>query len=272
MDRGATHLWANTILFSQHPLQISSKLDHVQRKVHVIGQPPALVESLDDKNFVNDMLRKESGLQLPKAALLNDIAGVEETLKSTFGSFPIVAKPVRGRGSHGVKLCKNERELRDHCDQLLKESGSIILEQYLSGQEATVTIMPPSKQLPEYWTMPIVTRFNHVNGIAPYNGVVAITRNSRVISQSEADADATFADLYMQCLAAAKLLKCTAPIRIDARRYSDDSASKFALFDVNMKPVSTIIDFRLLGLISSEYDRSRKTRKRRSSKSDSACC
>lgn len=30
-----------------------------------------------------------------------------------------------------------------------------------------------------YCALPVVTRFNHQDGIAPYNGVVAITTNSR---------------------------------------------------------------------------------------------
>lgn len=37
---------------------------------------------------------------------------------------------------------------------------------------------------------------------------------------------------------AAELLGVTAPIRIDVRRYRDAPDSNFALFDVNMKPVS----------------------------------
>lgn len=35
---------------------------------------------------------------------------------------------------------------------------------------------------------------------------------------------------------AAELLGATVPIRIDVRRFNDSADSKFALFDVNMKP------------------------------------
>lgn len=272
VSQGATHLWANTILFGQHPLQTSSKLDAVQQNLRVVGQPPSFVELFDDKNLVNEMLRRETGIQLPQAATMTNITDLEEIFSSKLRSFPIVAKPVRGRGSHGVKLCKDEKELRDHCTNLLEESPNIILEEYLAGQEATVTIMPPSSQKSEYWTLPIVTRFNHVDGIAPYNGVVAITRNSRVVSEREAEADATFKGLTKQCVAAANLLKCTAPIRIDARRFSEDPNSDFALFDVNMKPVSTISHTESSVLTITEHDRSRKTRQRRSGKPHGSGC
>lgn len=44
---------------------------------------------------------------------------------------------------------------------------------------------------------------------------------------------------------AAELLGVTAPIRIDVRRYRDSRESKFALFDVNMKPVRCHCECRL---------------------------
>jgi hypothetical protein len=69
-----------------------------------------------------------------------------------------------------------------------------MLEEYLSGEEATITVMPPSRDRPDYWAIPIVTRFNHDGGIAPYNGVVAVTANSRVISLEEFRADSRYGE------------------------------------------------------------------------------
>jgi hypothetical protein len=53
LERGATHLWANKILFASHPLQISSRIGVYQDIVGVVGQPPCMVELYDDKQFVN---------------------------------------------------------------------------------------------------------------------------------------------------------------------------------------------------------------------------
>lgn len=152
-------------------------------------------------------------------------------------NFPLVGKPVRGRGSHGVKVCHSMNELVVHAEALFKESPTILVEEFLRGEEATVTIMPPTEEKKYYWALPPVCRFNHQGGIAPYNGVVAVTTNSRVVGSAEAS-HPTYIKLLQQCERAAALLGTTAPIRIDVRRYEDSAESEFALFDVNMKPVS----------------------------------
>lgn len=151
--------------------------------------------------------------------------------------YPIVGKPIRGRGSHGVKVCHHADSLASHLRALLSESPLVMLEEYLSGEEGTVTVMPPSPENPRYWSMPIVVRFNHLDGIAPYNGVVAVTQNSRVPD----DADPAYDEVKSQCELAAEKLQVTAPIRVDVRRFNDKPGAKFALFDVNMKPVSKIL-------------------------------
>jgi D-alanine-D-alanine ligase-like ATP-grasp enzyme len=234
-----THVWANTILFAQHPLQTSTRLDTVAHDLRVVGQPPKLVELYDDKNFVNEMLRAKPGFTLPAARLVGDEASLQDTLSSLSASlYPVVGKPVRGRGSHGVQVCRNKAELEAHARDLLSQNTSVIIEDYLAGQEATVTVMPPSQERPEYWALPVVERFNHDDGIAPYNGVVAVTQNSRVITEQQSDEDPSYVVIQKQCVDVAKLLCATAPIRVDVRRFTSEKTSPFALFDVNMKPVS----------------------------------
>ncbi|KAI4593043.1 hypothetical protein KJ359_010129 [Pestalotiopsis sp. 9143b] len=239
IDQGATHFWANTILFSDHPLQTSRRLDAHEKDVRVVGQPPRFVQMYDDKNLVNSILRSSATkFTLPKAAIIGDLESLRENVAPNGSlTFPIVGKPVRGRGSHGVAVCASLQELEKHAENLLSESPSIILEEYLAGQEGTVTVMPPSADRPEYWAMPIVVRFNHIDGIAPYNGSVAVTANSRVVPEKEARADPAFGAIANQCVDVARLLRCTAPIRIDVRRFRE--SSEFALFDVNMKPNMT---------------------------------
>lgn len=154
--------------------------------------------------------------------------------------FPIVGKPIRGRGSQGVKLCYNYDELKNHIYTLSQDSTIIMLEKYLSGEEVTITIMPPSRKNPEYWAMPILTRFNHEGGVAPYSGAVAVTANSRVLMPEEIEKDERYKQAANECVEVAKLLRVTAPIRIDARQFNKDSGSQFALFDINLKPVSCL--------------------------------
>ncbi|RAK94088.1 glutathione synthetase ATP-binding domain-like protein [Aspergillus costaricaensis CBS 115574] len=235
LSKGATHLWANTILFNAHPLQSSQKLSRHASEVYVVGQPPALVENFDDKAYLNGKLGQLGGFTLPKSWLASDTATLENCL-SSISRYPVVGKPVRGRGSHGVKVCHDPVGLKDHVQKLLQESPLVMIEEYLPGEEATITVMPPSPEVSEYWSMPPVARFNHADGIAPYNGVVAVSSNSRVVTESEMK-DPAYHKIMDECVRVAKLIKATAPIRVDVRRFCE--GSEFALFDINMKPNMT---------------------------------
>lgn len=236
VEKGATHLWANTILFGTHPLQTSPALDHLASQIRVVGQPPRLVDQYDDKGFVNSLLRKDGSFPLPQFWILESPSpSIPANLP-----YPVVGKPIRGRGSHGVKVCFSEAELFAHLEEILRESPIVMVEEYLSGTEGTVTVMPKSKANPAYWSMPFVVRFNHENHIAPYNGIVAVTANSRVPSDEELKQTPAYDEVCKHCERVAEKLKVTAPIRIDVRRYNDhDLDTKFAIFDVNMKPVRT---------------------------------
>ncbi|OKP14144.1 hypothetical protein PENSUB_138 [Penicillium subrubescens] len=256
LNKGATHLWANTVLFGEHPLQNSALLTPYEAEVRVIGQPPLCADQFDDKSFVNDCLRRHGGLTLPKSwtiddprTLNGDKKAVQKTLDTVLASVkesdcPIVAKPVRGRGSHGVKICRNSVELSEHIANLFDESPRVLVEEYLNGEEGTITIMPPcqgdvpeqepSDRFTRHWALPPVTRFNHVDGIAPYSGKVAVTLNSRAVAAEEVDADPAYGAIMRECETVAGLLQTRAPLRIDIRRFGPKS--RFALFDINMKP------------------------------------
>jgi D-alanine-D-alanine ligase-like ATP-grasp enzyme len=132
------------------------------------------------------------------------------------------------------------KELIEHAQALFKESPSIMVEEYLAGEEATVTVMPPTRRGGIYWALPVVTRFNHINGVAPYNGAVAVTANSRAITAAEGS-QASYKQVAEECERVAQALAVTAPIRIDVCRFKDSADSKFALFDVNMKPVCPVL-------------------------------
>ncbi|TEA14960.1 D-alanine--D-alanine ligase [Colletotrichum sidae] len=231
IDEGATHLWANTILFASHPLQTSARIAQHENKVKVVGQGPLIVEKYDDKDFVNSLLRKQGSFTMPEAWTIH--AKTDSPDYKSY-SHPLVAKPARGRGSHGVKVCRDAAQMSAHIKQLASEgTNAVIVEEFLAGEEATVTVMPPTADK-GHWSLPVVARFNHQDGIAPYNGTVAVTANSRAVVGSD---DAAYADVARECERVGELLGTTAPIRIDVRRFSE--GSKFALFDVNMKPNMT---------------------------------
>jgi len=158
--------------------------------------------------------------------------------------FPLIVKPVRGRGSEGVQLVGSLPQLISAGQKLLSEHGqTFILEEYLSGDEITVTVMPPGvyaiagaevSQV-DYWTLPPVLRFNHRDGIAPYSGVVRVVDNSRVLTAHTSAAPAVEAVLAA-CVRAAEAIGPKAPIRIDCRQAPN---GEFRLFDLNLKPNMT---------------------------------
>ncbi|PKX97810.1 uncharacterized protein P174DRAFT_418744 [Aspergillus novofumigatus IBT 16806] len=217
VQQGATHLWANTILFASHPLQTFSRLTPLASDLYVVGQPPGLVENFDDKAFLNNKLRELCGLTLPRAWMV-DPDNVRQIVNQ-IDRYPIVGKA-----------------LLQHAEALLAESPLIMLEEFLTGEEATITLMPPTPSHRDYWSMVPVMRFNHADGIAPYNGVMAVTANSRVVSEDEMK-DPAYNKVMRQCEGVSRLIGATAPIRVDVRRSRE--GSEFALFDINMKPNMT---------------------------------
>jgi carbamoylphosphate synthase large subunit len=131
VGKGATHLWANTVLFAAHPLQTSSLLDAYETSLKVVGQPPKCFDMYDDKSFLNDALRRR-GMRLPRSWTVHDpllatptSQGDPDTnLPAVLASipesdYPLVAKPVRGPGSHGVKNATPAPIWRSMCQPCL---------------------------------------------------------------------------------------------------------------------------------------------------------
>jgi D-alanine-D-alanine ligase len=113
----------------------------------------------------------------------------------------------------------------------------------LCNEEITVTVLPPGTyhvdgkevRREAHWSLPVVERFNHQGGVVPYNGVQAVTINSRVVPAHRAT-DKSYAEIALQCEKAALYVDAVAPARIDCRR---DREGNFRIFDVNMKPYMT---------------------------------
>ncbi len=237
LSKGANTFWLNTILYKGHVTE-----NFFDGQIAWIGQNPNRVELYDDKFHTNELLRQHQ-IPIPKTELIvvKDMGNYNPKI-----TFPVVLKPIRGRGSQGISLVENSSEL----DQTLKHffssdlyGNSAYVEQYLSGQEITITVMPPGtysvennkKEFTRPWCLPAVKRFNHINGIAPYSGVVAVTDNSSVLDDDELQSDSIL-EVYRHCEKAAELVGIKAPIRIDCRA---DTQGNYLLFDLNMKPNMT---------------------------------
>ncbi|NWK95317.1 biotin carboxylase [Sphingobium lactosutens] len=237
MAAGATILWANSVLFEGHPLEA------VVGQVRIVGQLPELMQRYDDKFATNRML-EQAGLPVARSFLMAQaarpdvraLAEVEAALADAGLSFPLIVKPVRGRGSQGVSRVADLAALRAAAAGLIEDAkfgDTLIVEEYLAGEEVTVTVMPPVDGT--YRALRPVRRFDQKDGVAPYNGDVAVTANSAAIGADELASPAVQAMLEA-CVRAAALVGARAPIRIDCRA---DAAGRFTLFDLNMKPNMT---------------------------------
>ncbi len=214
VSMGADTLWLNTVLFNGHPIE----------KFHgigIIGQTPSDVELLDNKAETNERLIRR-GLKIAEHTILKNA----EEYK---GKFPGVLKPIRGRGSQGVKKCTDMPELVRELDKALSSGrfgNRMMLEPYLEGEEITVTVFPDGE------TLPIVRRFNHKEGIAPYNGVVAVSQNSSAVDVMNEELEL----IERECARVAKELKPKGVLRIDCRA---DGEGHYYMFDINPKPNMT---------------------------------
>jgi len=235
IKKGANLFWLNTVLYAQHPI-----LKFKDKNLLIVGQKPQKVEIFDDKFYTNNLL-KEKGLPIPLSYLLSSDEYLENDIK-----FPIVIKPVRGRGSQGVLVIQNEVALKKGIVNLIaakKYGNKAIVEEFLPGKEITISIMPPgdytfdkkNRRKNNHWSLPAVERFNHLDGIAPYNGIVAVVNNSSIVSDNELKSTA-IKEISQKCELAAKVIDAHAPIRIDCRKNKE---GKYQIFDLNMKPNMT---------------------------------
>ncbi|MBC7533769.1 MAG: hypothetical protein H7318_19555 [Oligoflexus sp.] len=158
-------------------------------------------------------------------------------------SFPAILKPIRGRGSAGVTLIKTEDEFQDLTSKWVETDefgSSFMLEELLPGEEITVAVMPPGTYLikgveevkSKCWALPAVKRMNHVDLVAPYNGVVAVVNNSFVLNAEELK-DPDVIRITKACEKAGDLVGSKAVIRVDCRH---NTKGLYEIFDLNMKP------------------------------------
>lgn len=234
LNAGATLLWANTVVFEGHPIEEAS------RKAWIVGPDPQAMQAIDDKAATNARLLA-AGLPVARSWLIDGGSGDGDDLAVQLAPFadtlPLVVKPLRGRGSQGVGVARSARQLGAQVRALAESrrfGAVIMLEQFLPGQEITITVMPAAARdgaaVP--FALPPVRRFGQVDDVAPYNGDIPVRRNSAALTPQEC-ADPAIVAVTQACERTAALLEILSPMRIDCRA---DAAGAYFLFDVNAKP------------------------------------
>ena len=238
---GAQILWANTSLFDEHPMAEFG----ANNELFVVGQPLDVVEKFEDKDVCQAAI-SAIGVPVPGQFLVNVENGpakgqVETAVSEMDLTFPVIVKPVRGRGSAGVKVVNSVEEAAEHIESHVgpKFGSKFLIEEYLSGRELAVTVMPPGTyetadgvhSEATHWTLPAIERTGHHGGVMPFSGVVPIQSNSK-----PAGDDDQLREFGKHAVRVAQFLKATAPIRIDCR---EDANGVIKAIDINMKPSMT---------------------------------
>lgn len=228
LEEGATVLWTNTILYPGHPI------DRLRAQVRRVGQETTMANWVEDKRVSSEWLA-QVGVPRPRQ-LVTDCRNPVSWPGGTW-----VAKPIRGRGSQGVRWVDEEKGWETVCRQwpMALFGPGIILEEAILGSEITITVLPPGRYQiggqavvqDRHWALPPVERYAHVEHIMPYNGDVPVSQNSRAVSLETTPIRKAMGDAER----VASLLKARAALRLDAR----ESHGDFQFFDVNMKPNMT---------------------------------
>lgn len=227
----------------------------------------------DDKFAVNQKLKK-LGLPIPESSLIKKEGSSNSNDGSIFASitttlseidekwlgerglfFPMVVKPRKGRGSQGVSVVQNLVDLKSAVKAIFDETeqsngvifpkfgSECIVERYLSGKEITVAVMPPGKYIDakknvsehkSHWSLPIIERSEHKNGVMPYSGVAPVSTNSRPLILDAKVTQETANVISEACAKSGVILGSSFPMRIDCR--FDEKSGVFFMFDVNPKP------------------------------------
>jgi len=219
----ANVLWANTNVHSTHALlEVAKRYPDVL----MVGQDPRQIDRYDDKEWASSWLQSQPGLEGSFAQqwiVPRDSDSSDDVLRNI--SLPAIIKPVRGRGSQGVALCHSQDELKRRAQKLWETSDRVVVEEYCSGEEITVGVLPPGTYdepvgvKDRHWALPVVRRFGHAEGIMPYSGEIPAAANSCLVpSEEAAAADIEYEKIMRRCELATQALGTLATIRLDARR------------------------------------------------------
>lgn len=215
LNAGAEVFWLNTVLYKGHPIDDFDG-------IYIVGQRTSDTAEFDDKYTINAKLRNES---FPVVS--EEIVDLENNKYS--GKYPCIIKPIRGRGSQGVVKCGNDEEFKEVLKKEIAEEiygTRMIAGEFLSGNEITISVLPGGRSLP------VVERFNHENGIAPYNGKVPVVENSRAVLNNTSQLDR----IVKACEEAVKKHDLKGLVRVDCRA---DESGEYKMFDFNLKPNMT---------------------------------
>jgi hypothetical protein len=103
----------------------------------VIGNNPKTLRKSRDKMKLFSEAKK-MGIHSPNSIIVKDSEDAKEAAKSL--SLPVVIRPTKGGGGHGIRLAKNLNEV-EKIFQLLSNQRKIMIQEYVKGIDASCSLL-----------------------------------------------------------------------------------------------------------------------------------
>jgi len=152
----------------------------VQQRLNIIGIPYTGSSAFSSAIAMNKVLAKDyfknSGIKVPISEVIRKGDNIREKAFSIFRTFPqpSIVKPVSGGSSVGVYKARNYDELLNAIESALQFSNIVMVEEYVSGREATCGVVENFRGEDHYVFPPteirVLPKHDFFNYEAKYDG------------------------------------------------------------------------------------------------------
>jgi len=200
--------------------------------IKVTGSPHyACVLAMD--KYASKLIAESEGVPVPKAIILREDLLADYTHPEDYGhiferlGLPLVVKPNDAGSSVGIQIVRKIKELKPAVADAFRYSDAVLLEEYVSGRELTVTVL-------DGVALPVV-EIKPLNGWFDYQNKYT-KGNTEYIAPAELDnASADLIKVY--AVRIWKALRCSGYARVDFRY----DGSEHHFLEVNTLPGMTAL-------------------------------
>ena len=130
-----------------------------QRGLPFVGSGEAASRLAMDKAATKSCLL-EHGVPTPNWQVVYSHKFKDNWTPATGVGYPCVIKPINEGSSVGCRICLNLEQARKHLEEMLPKYGAMLVEQFITGLELTVSILD-GKTLPVIWIKPATEFYDY---------------------------------------------------------------------------------------------------------------
>jgi D-alanine-D-alanine ligase len=122
-----------------------------------LGSALGMNKVMTKQVFLNHGIKTPQGKVVSSADVMDDLAGITAEIFKVC-MMPAVIKPVSGGSSVGVSIAKSHKEVAAALERAAQEGGSILVEEYIPGIEATCGVVEGFRNHDLYALPPVEIR------------------------------------------------------------------------------------------------------------------